>query len=656
MADRGLAWTRCRGRSGWNSPLGLPDGLAAEAQNITFATGDLGSKRAGCTSVGTLTGFTGPCQALVSYLPGQDETARELFVVDSAATVQIGRMAAGSTLTALTLADDVASHGARVNGVALNGKLYLAFDSDENRLHVFDPGGSTSTVRRAGMGTPAAATVADHGTGTYAATARSYRIAFTEQRSSVTRRRSLLGASVSFTPSGSGSAARVTKPASLSESETHWELYGSTDDVTYYGPLATTAVGTTTVDDSSDPTTWATDFDAAPEEGANTPFPSVQFLATDGLRLYGLGVWESAGGDSLTPVPGRLYVTPALGESGLDDDERVSNVVAGEQGWIDLGRNAGGVDRGLACFQNLVIAFQSKGIFKFVPTGNVDVPLRRVSLDSELGGVSHASIVIGIDEFGQPALYFLDPALGPYRYGAGGLQWCGKDVRDLWATVNLGATVVAHGLYHKAKRQVWWWIATGTATAPDRMIVFDCTKGRYGVDADGDVGVRGGWATWTGDLAACGCSAVMASTLGASMSAALSPYSAPTSGLALFKADSGTTDAGTAFQAYLESPAFDLEPLPQDKSLVRTYVLGQVAQDVVLQQTLIRNFGDETGRTSTVNLTAQGNESRTLRRFEDAALTGAFTVQVRLGDAEATDSTFTLDRWYAPELTRQGWR
>ena len=55
---------------------------------------------------------------------------------------------------------------------------------------------------------------------------------------------------MSFTPDGSHANATVTKPAATSPTcgETHWELYGSADDATYY-LLATTVVGTTTVAD-----------------------------------------------------------------------------------------------------------------------------------------------------------------------------------------------------------------------------------------------------------------------------------------------------------------------------------------------------------------------------------------------------------------------
>jgi hypothetical protein len=41
-----------------------------------------------------------------------------------------------------------------------------------------------------------------------------------------------------------------------------------------------------------------------------------------------------------------------------------------------------------------------------------------------------------------------------------------------------------------------------------------------------------------------------------------------------------------------------------------------------------------------------GAETRTLQKFDEAALAEAYTFQVRLGDGEAQPSAFTLDRWY----------
>lgn len=632
-------WTRCRGRNGWDPPQDIPADMGEECLNVTFDDGGLGTKRAGCTSTGTLSVFTGRINAMHAWVPGQDQTARELIAVDNPAV--FGRMAAGSTFSALTLKDAVASPPTVVSFASLNGKLFIAYDSLVNRLHVFDPGLSTSTIRRAGMGTPGAPSVTNTGTGTYPAMLRYYRVAFTEQRSGVTVRRSELGPAQSFTPSGNGTHARITRPTAINEGETHWEIYASVDDALYYGPIATVAVGTTTYDDNVVPSTYSTTYDLAPTEGTNTPFPSVKYLYSNGSRLFGLGVWETAAGDSHPPQPGTVYFTPALGSSSIHDEERCQ-LTTTAIGSLILSRNAGGVDRGLSALGNIILAFQDRGIWGLAPTENAEVPYRRVQYSDTLGAVSHQSIIQAEDEAGRPCVYFLDPLKGPYRYGQDGFRWVGKDIADIWETVNHAATTVAHGVYFAAKRQVWWWVATGASTAPDTMIVLDVTEQRP--DAEGNM--RGGWMKWTGGIATCRCSTLMSATLGTSMSLNVVPYFAANSALTLLKHNpAAADDNGTEFQAYVQSGGMTIDPMVMHASVMRSYLLATAGTGVDIQQTLIRNFGAES-RTATVGLDAAGTETRVLRKFEETALTDAVLVQVRLGDASANKSTWTLDRWY----------
>ena len=639
-----LKWATCRGRDGWStSALDIADDMAREALNVHFFEGGLCTKRAGSTSTGTLTGMSGT-NAICGWLPGQDETARELLLIDDAATNTIRRIAAGSTVSAaLTLPQNIATANDKAISFAVsNGKIVIAYDSSQNRLPVYDPNYNTTVMRFMGMGTPAAPTLATTG-GAGLTFTGVYRVAFTEQRSGVTVRRGNLSASATLSITDDTSI-RVTKPATISEGETHWEIYRQHTTGTYY-LIATVAIGTTTYDDASSTVSTTT---AAPEEGANTPWPSVKYVYSDGHRLYGFGVWETAAGDSHTPRDGTLYFSPVLDTSAIHDDERVSNTTS-RIGRIAVSRNAGGVDRGLNGLGNTVYAFQSQGIYTFQPTGNDDVPLRRVTISAKRGALTNESIVQAIDEQGRPALYFLDPALGPYRIGRDGLQWCGKDMADIWATVNKGATnKVAHATYYEDVYQIWFWIATGAENDPDKIMVFDCTLGRVDPERPTD-GVRGGWSLFTGDMAKCRCSTLMSRTLGASMSRDLVPYAGRATGTTLLKCDTGTDDAGTTFQGYLESKAFEIEPLYQHKSLTKAYVLAE-AVVMNLRLSLVRNTGDDTDRTSDIVLSAVsdgGAETEVLKQFEDAALADAFTFQARLGDSGAASDAWTLHRFYA---------
>src|SRR5690606_19253746 len=133
---------------------------------------------------------------------------------------------------------------------------------------------------------------------------------------------------LSATPSGSGSAYRITKPAAINEGETHWVLEAAEVGGVFYD-IASTVVATSTVDDNDAPADYDEN-EASPEDGYNTPFPSVKFIASDGSRLGGFGVWESAAGVSMPPRPGTFYFTDPLDTSLTlrDDDERISNTTS----------------------------------------------------------------------------------------------------------------------------------------------------------------------------------------------------------------------------------------------------------------------------------------------------------------------------------------
>ncbi|HMJ59527.1 MAG TPA: hypothetical protein VK467_10335 [Gemmatimonadales bacterium] len=643
-----FAWTRCRGMNTWDTPLDVPADQGTDVLNMHFYDGGIGTKRAGSSNqTPTGGGFFG-ITALTRFVPGQDDAAAEVIFVSADGPAKFMRVAGGTLATELTVVDPVgATDAAATVFLTFNGKLFVAYDSDVNRLHVLDPGSSPTTIRRVGLLAPGPLTgFANIGSGSYPATPRYYRVAFIEIRAGVIVRRSNTSASsVVVTPSGTGLLLRIDRPPLVGEGETHWELYGSTDDALFYGPLATMPIATLTHDDISTPSTWATAFDAEPSIGATTPWPSVRFLATDGTHLVGLGVYETTAGGAMEPKPGRVYFSPALDSSGVHDDERVSNTTT-IQGWIDLSRNAAGIDRGLARLGNTIYAFQSRGIYMLVPTSDAETPFRRITLSTQLGAESHLSLVEGEDEAGRAALYFLDPELGPYRIGVNGLQWIGKDVKAIWDTVNHDAERgTAHGVYYKSRHQVQWWIATGGNNECNTVLVFDVTEGTANAE-----GVRYGWSRYTGTYAAARASAMLPASFGAVMSRALKPYTAATTffGTLLLRGDDPTmrTDVGTAYQAYVQSRALTQEPLYVNKAVLKSFVHAGVSPGVTLTQTFIRGEGDETPRVAHVVLTAQSGEGEVFPRFEAAALADAYAFQVRLGDQVAVDKLWTLNRWY----------
>lgn len=617
----------------------MPLDQAREALNVHFYEGGLGTKRGG-SSDATFSGLSGH-NALYRHVPGQDETAAEFWLVDNSATNKILRVAGGSSASSMTLTDNIQANDTEISWATLNGKLYIAYNSSVNRLHVFDPNTSTTKVRRSGLKAPAAPSAANTGSGSYAAVLRYYKVAYRIKSGSTVIAQSELGASVSFTPSGSGTHARVTKPASTSEDETHWVLFGSADNLTYY-ELAETVVGTTTYDDNE----TVADYDlneAEPPAGTHTVWPSVKYLYSNGNRLFGFGVWETSAGDSVEPRPGRVYFGPVLDSRSAHDDERFSNVNGILVGTLDISRNAGSVDRGLNGLGNIIYTFQSVGVHALVPTENEEVPYRRVQISGRVGAITNESIVKGIDQYGRECLYFADPVLGPYRIGQDGVQWVGKDVKDLWDTLNrAAANKVCWAVYMESLNCIIYAIATGANDDPNKFLVFDVTEGWP--DEHGDI--RGGWSVWDGLLCGARCGVMYSTTVGATMSRDLTLYTGKSSSTVLYKYNPAlTSDDSTAFQAYVESGAFGADEFELNKQVLVAWLAAQAASGVTITQTFIRNSGDETNRTSTALLTAGGSETDVRRKFEATALQDAAWFQVRLGDASATASAWTILRW-----------
>ena len=652
--DKGaLVWGSNTGQNGWDDFVNITTSQCVSARNISLHNGGLGTRRGGSRAV-PITGVTAPILAAFEHIPGQDDTASELFLVDSSGTTKILRCAAGSSFSNLTLPNNVASTPVEVSAVTLNGKLYVAYDGTTNRLKVFDPGYSTTAIRYAGMGTPAAPTAADAGgVGTYAATLRYYRVAFIEVRSGVTIRRSLLGPTLSTTPDGSHLNLTVTKPASISEGETHWELYGSTDDILYYAIAANDvdsaitgaiAVGTTTYADTTAPASYA-NYSAAPQEGQNTPFPSVKSLGTDGSRLYGLGVWESSAGDSLAPRAGRFYFGPVLDSSDVNDDERINDTTT-LSGWIDLARNAGSVDRGVTPkpVNNTIYAFQSNGTFGLVPTDSVVQPYRRVVLSNSIGNVHQKAIVIAQDRNGAPCAFFADPVKGPYIVGGSdGLQWCGKDIFDYWQTVNLDATTITcWGLWYPDHHQVKFFVSTGSANMPNLALVLDVTA--QTVDQAGDL--RGGWTVFDGDLVAAVAGVLFSNTLNSTRSRVKVPYTGGNSKLLRYN-EGVYKDDTTAFSAYVTSGPLDYGH--RNTRLIKSFLVADAQSGASIEETTL-STGPLSGNTTdrrTVSLTPIATETVVLRKFEAARVQDAWEIQVQLGDVNGStpNAPWHLEQW-----------
>lgn len=412
-----------------------------EADNLSFLTDAFLSLRNGLTDEDlTGSGLTGEILWLGRHVTNDGD--EELWAAaNNSGTVACARKAGGAW-SAVTLIDTPAvGQLSLMHSVTFNGKLFLAYDSAVNRLHVWDG----TEVRRVGITKPSAPTVANTGAGSYTATARRYRVAMRIKSGTTIVCQSELSDATAFTPSGSGTAARVTKPTTV-DSATHWVVYGlissSGDTYDLYEELSEIAIGTTTYDDSTAPASY--DGDAPPDLSANIPPPSAKSLATDGNRLIMTGAWETSAASGQTePAQNRTWFSRPLNASAVGDDEVVPDGL-----WLDIGD--AGPTTGLATMYTEVYAFKLGSTHKLVPTQDPDAPFSRTLISENFGAVGQRCITNGETKDGFGAIFFADDH-ATYRLAYGAVvpysEPVGRDMRAQPITAD--GSLIAYDPYRR---------------------------------------------------------------------------------------------------------------------------------------------------------------------------------------------------------------
>ena len=441
--------------------ISLPDDQVTVANNVEFFRSMLGERRRGTDAIDLPASISGKDRVtfVFRYIPSTDETAAELYVLGVTSTTTAVLSRKTTSWSDITISDTPLLTGFtqyQWQAAALHGKLFFAFDSNVDRLHVLDAG--TTTMRRTGLAEPAAPTGAnDGGVGTFSGT-RYYRVRYTVQSSGVTLRRSEPSDVLTFAPNGNDTGITVTKPASISESETHWELEASLDNVNFYR-LATTVVGTTTVTDTTALDVGYGAYTLSEDIGDYSLIPSGKFLVIDEDRLVIGGSWED------TALASRVTWTPVLQADGVGNDERLEEDTDPQ---LDLdGLEGGGITGMAKTALGTIWVLKAKGVYKLIRTGLRKKAYDTVCLTKDVGAI-FGSVVPGVDALGRPCVYFFDQAMGFMRAGVGGLMRCGEDIYSSWSTVNLSAAkVVCSGVFYPASKQVHWHLATGSSDTPD---------------------------------------------------------------------------------------------------------------------------------------------------------------------------------------------
>lgn len=616
-------------------PDQLGPGQLAEVLNLEYRrTRGLRRRRGSVTNL-TAFPFGGSATAvsLFRHTPGQSEDVMELWAAsnDPLSLALLGRVAAGSVWATVALADAMASAAAAwfCRGVSFNGKLYLPYDSAVNRLHVYVDG----VVERVGISAPAAApTVADNGAGAYGPIPRFYKVQYFRSYANGRAAFGPLSAPVAFTPSGVGAAARVTRPALVGDGEDFWHLFASPDGVNYY-VISGAGTASTFIDDTTAPANY---INLVPSRAGfptsadyYTPPISAKYLLVDGAQLLLAGSWENVA------LSSTVFYTAALNTSPyeIDDDERVPSTNR-----IEIDPQLGGGITGIGGpIGGTPVVFKLDRTYLLNPTSDPTRPYTRQLLSDAVGCVSYQGIVLAEDESGSPSLYW-PSRRGYYRYGSGGLEYCGADIEDLWATVNLSAVNGISAAYHRDAGQVWIYLPVDANTQPTVRLKFHVARARRGVD-----GVRGGWTRDDGN-AGLGSSVCMFSETPASpMSLRLKPYVGRNGGV-VHKHDVDNVnrdeDNLTPYTASLVTRALD-QGIGQLFGVQNVYVQGVGQTSLTLNVSLRRNFdpADTIPAVPITLATQRGAVTATGLELSECEF-----IQVRIADQASIDQHWSLDR------------
>lgn len=638
-----LAIAGILGRNGSDSLFFIPDHQCREAYNIDWFRSSLGRKRGGAAAIATAggTAFANGVQSLFRFVPSSDETAAEFWAVDGSS--RFHRLAGSAVWADPTVVDAISSNPQEIAGKSFNGKMYFAYDTVHNRLHCWDP--ATNSIRRVGLDLPPTPTLGAPSGGAVTDT-RKYRVAWTVQSGGVTIRRSNLSVATASQALVAQQVV-VTRGTLPNEGETHWELYAASGTFSDYRLIATTAVGTTTATDNTTPLPTT----VSPAEGANTPPPSAKYIVADDARIIMAGAYEAATNpeNAAAPKNNRVWWTSILGASDVGDDERVS-LTGTINNYADLEEAITGISDPLqivsAASSSLergsFYVFSYRSQWKFVGTGDSTAPYLKFKVSGGAGCIFHKSIVMCEDEAGNPAIMWA-AATSIMRISVNGQQKCGEDLVDLWATINLDATIPVHGVYYPALNQVWFHIATGSNLFPNKRVIFDT---RLGV-VTGVGGLRQGWAVHEGESTNAYCSCMFSATIGATMARSLKPYIGYTTTTAIWRCDTADLDdGGTAFQAYLDTKSYIPWGIGTKGGIREECVLfATPVNGGVIQLTLYRDDGVE-ALVSKVDLTDRSDSAAALKvgkKAEGSRLSDSFSFRARLGDSQAERTSWNLD-------------
>lgn len=622
------------GQDDTTAPNAVADDQCLSAVNVEFNKSQLGERRLGSLAISSPAAITALASVtfLGRHLPTSDKSLSELFAlgatVGSAPSLQ-RRTTAWNVIAITDTATNTGDYLFQWAGLSVHQKFFISYKSNVDRLHVWDG----STLRRVGLAMPSAApTGANTGGGTFAST-RYYRIRYTVQSAGVTLRRSEPSLSLTFVPSGAGTGVIVTKPVTISENETHWELEASLDNINYY-VLATTVVGTATVTDSTSAVTGYATGVLSADIGDYTVPGSAKFLGLDNDRPIFGGSWD------VEAMASRVSWPPVFGDiTGVGNDERVP---IDTDNFLDLDAGNGG---GLTALSSTVdgsfYAFKWSQIWKFTRTGQRTQAYEAFEV-TKVRGAIEGSVVEALDDAGRPVLFFLDPNVGPMRIGASGLFWAGKDIKTTWERVNLEATqVISRGIFYPQSNQVKWNVAVDGSNTPNLGLTLQLDNMVMSED-----GLRKGWSTSTGPSTQALAMVLYASNVDTANARKrnLVPLIgvASVTGAHIQILDTGTTDNGTAYAASITTKPYSLAGILSKFRLRAAALFAEADATANVRITITRDMGLETA-TVDANLAPEASEAHVIKQLDNLTLGEMHMAQITISDVDVPSGQWVLN-------------
>jgi hypothetical protein len=140
--------------------------------------------------------------------------------------------------------------------------------------------------------------------------------------------------------------------------------------------------------------------------------------------------------------------------------------------------------------------------------------------------------------------------------------------------------------------------------------------------------------------------------LGSRWGASSSPTSAYTGGTAIWQCDTADLDdAGTAFQAYIDSKSYAPWGLSSKGGTTgEPIVIADPSEGVTIQLTIHKDEGADSA-SSTADLTDHSESAAATKvfpKFQSAVLGDSHSFKCRIGDAQATANAWSLDALIVP--------